>query len=329
VRALILTAIFGGVLAAAEPVRLRWSYGGQATPVKLDKTAADAVVREIQKDRADTEAWLRGDITSYLATVDRQDFGTKKALTVGRAADSDLRIDDGEVMAHHLKVTVEGDKFRVQAVDAAAKFSVGTEDKREAVVDPSSVRIGRFQLRLSHQRYPGIIVFDPKSPRFKQYKGLKYFPVDLAYRYEAPLTPNPKPETIVIQSTRGNQRNAQRVGWFDFVVGATPVRLEAVRLLEPGIAESDISVFFRDATSGNESYSIGRYVDVKKPTTRRVRSRSITTVRFRLRRTWCRSRFAPARWTHIIIRCRRLVRQGRVEVVDEPEHEQGAQHRPS
>ena len=254
-RTLILTAIFGGVLAAAEQA---------ATPVKLDKTAADAVVKEIQKDRTDTEAWLRADITSYLATVDRQDFGTKKTLTVGRAADNDLRIDDGEVMAHHLKVTVEGDTFRVQAVDAAAKFTVGTEDKREAVVDPSSVRIGRFQLRLSHQRYPGIIVFDPKSPRFKQYKGLKYFPIDLAYRYEAALTPNPKPETIVIQSTRGNQRNAQRVGWFDFVVGATPVRLEAVRLLEPGIAESDISVFFRDATSGKETYSIGRYVDVKK-----------------------------------------------------------------
>ena len=253
-KALILAALFGGVLTAAEPAR----------PVKLDKTAADAAVKDITKDRVDTEAWLKSDVTSYLATVDRQDFGTKKTLTVGRAADNDLRIDDGEVMAHHLRVTVEGDKFRVQAVDAAATFTVGTEDKREAVVDPSSVRVGRFHLRLSHQRFPGIIVFDPRSPRFKEYKGLQYFPVDLAYRYELPLTPNPKPETIVIQSTRGNRRNAQRVGWFDFIVGATAVRLEAVRLLEPGIAENDLSVFFRDATSGKESYALGRYVDVKK-----------------------------------------------------------------
>ena len=250
----LLAATLLAAAAAVEPAR----------PVKLDKAAADAVVKEIQKDRTDTEAWLRGDITSYLATVDRQDFGTKKTLTVGRAAGNDLRIDDAEVLAHHLKVTVDGDKFRVQAVDGAAKFTIGAEDKREAVVDPSSVRIGRFQLRLSHQRYPGIIVFDPKSARFKQYKGLKYFPVDLAYRYELPLTPNPKPETIVIQSTRGNQRNAQRVGWFDFMVGATPVRLEALRLLEPGVGENDVSVFFRDATSGKESYSLGRYVDVKK-----------------------------------------------------------------
>ena len=252
-RALLLPMILA-VAAAAEPAR----------PVKLEKAAADAVMKEIQKDRTDTEEWLKSGITSYLATVDRQDFGTKKTLTVGRTADNDLRIDNDEVMPHHLKVTVEGDKFRVQAVEAGAQFKVGTEEKREAIVGPSSVGVGRFQLRLSHQSYPGIIVFDPKSPRFKDYKGLKYFPADLAYRYELPLTPNPKPETMVILSTRGNQRNAQRVGWFDFVVGGTPVRLEAVRLLEPGVDENDIGVFFRDATSGKESYALGRYVDAKK-----------------------------------------------------------------
>jgi uncharacterized protein (DUF1684 family) len=239
---------------AAEPAR----------PVRLDKAAADAVVKEILKERAETEAWLRGDITSYLATVDRKDFGTRKTLTVGRAADNDVRIDDAEVSAHHLRVTVDGDKFRVEAVDNGAQFAAGGPPIREAVVDPSAIRVGRFQLRLSHQRFPGIIVFDPRSPRFKEYKGLKYFPVDLAFRYELPLTPNPKPETIVILSTRGNQRNAQRVGWFDFLVGTTPVRLEAVRLLEPGVGEHDLGIFFRDATTGKESYPLGRYVDVTR-----------------------------------------------------------------
>ena len=131
-------------------------------------------------------------------------------------------------------------------------------------MDPSSLQVGRFLLRLSHQRFPGIIVFDPQSPRFKEYKGIKYFPPDLSYRYELPLTPNPKPQTIIIMSTRGNQRRAERVGWFDFLVGTTAVRLEAVRLLEPGVGENDLGIFFRDATTGRESYELGRYVDVKK-----------------------------------------------------------------
>ena len=65
-------------------------------------------------------------------------------------------------------------------------------------------------------------------------------------------------------STRGNQRQATRVGWFDFMVEGKPARLEAVRLLEPGVGENDLGIFFRDATTGKESYALGRYVDVKK-----------------------------------------------------------------
>ena len=242
-----------GLLAAAP-----------ARPVALAKAAAEAVVKEIKKDRADTETWLRGDPTSYLATTDRRDFGEKKTLAVGRAADNDVRLDDPAIMPHHLRVTVDGDRFRVEAVDRQARFRIKDEEKREATVDPSSLQIGRFMLRLSHQRFPAIIVFDPKSSRFKEYKGLKYFAVDLAYRYELPLTPNPKPETVVIMSTRGSQRRAERVGWFDFMVGETPCRLEAVRLLEPGVGENDVGIFFRDGTTEKETYALGRYVDAKK-----------------------------------------------------------------
>ena len=72
--------------ALAEPRAL-----GPARPVQLAKGAADAVIKAIQKDRADTEKWLRSDATSYLATIARRDFGDKKTLTVGRAADNDVR----------------------------------------------------------------------------------------------------------------------------------------------------------------------------------------------------------------------------------------------
>jgi len=235
-----------------------------ALPVKLTKSAADAAIKDIQKDRVDTENWLKSEPTSYLATIDRRYFLDRKTLTVGRAPDNDVRIDDPAVSAHHLRVTVEDDRFRVAAVDVGATFKVKDEAKREAILDPSYIGLDRFTLRLSHQRYPGIIVFDPKSPRFKEYKGLKYFPIDLAYRYELALTPNPKPETIIIQSTRGNQRRAIRVGWFDFTVGKTPLRLEAVRLLEPGVDESSVAILFQDATTGKETYPVGRYLDPKK-----------------------------------------------------------------
>jgi len=58
-------------------------------------------------------------------------------------------------------------------------------------------------------------------------------------------------------STRGNQRLATRVGWFDFSVEGKAVGLEAGRLLEPGVGENDLGIFFRDRTTGTESYGPG------------------------------------------------------------------------
>jgi uncharacterized protein len=231
-----------------------------AEPVTLSPDSALKVLQEIEKDRQETRDWLKSEPTSYLAAVSRRDFGEEATLTVGRAPGNDVRVDDPEVMPHHLRVTVVGDSFRVVTVDDGATFQVGDDTLREAVLGPSRLSVGRFSLRLSHQRFPAIIVFDPQSPRFKEYKGIGYFPPDLAYRYVLPLMVNPHPDTTIIMSTRGNQRRAVRVGWFDFKVGKKSVRLEATRLLEPGVEESDFGVFFRDATCGKESYAMGRYV---------------------------------------------------------------------
>jgi uncharacterized protein len=235
-----------------------------AQPAKLDKAQAEKIIKEIEKDRADSEEWLRSSPTSYFAAIDRIDFDNKKVLMVGRAADNDVRLNDADIEPHHLRITVDGDRFRVEAVDAKALFLVKQEQKREATVDPSMIQVGRFQLRLSHQRFPALIVFDPKGLQREHHKKINHFPINLSYRYELPLKRYPNPEETIIMSTRGNQRKAQRVGWVDFLVGDTPCRLEAVRLLGPGSGENDFSIFFRDASSGKETYPLGRYVDLKK-----------------------------------------------------------------
>ena len=102
------------------------------------------------------------------------------------------------------------------------------------------------------------------SPRFKEYRDIPYFPIDLSLRYRVRLVPDPKAETLAIQSTGSADRRAQRVGWFEFKVGTTPVRLAAHRLLEPGSSADSLSVFFRDATTGKGSYKVGRYVEPKR-----------------------------------------------------------------
>lgn len=235
-----------------------------APPVRLDKAEADKVIREIKKERAETEEWLRSGLTSYLAAVDRVDFNGRKAVNIGSAADNDLRIPDPGIKPHHLRVTLDGDRFSVEAIDSDASFKIGEEVKREARLDPSYIQVDRFTLRLSHQNFPAVTLFDPRSPHYRKYKGLKYRPVDLSYRYELPLRRYPEQEKTAIDSTRGNRRAAERVGWVEFLAGKTPCRLEVIRLLEPGATEDELTIFFRDASSGSETYKVGRYVDLKK-----------------------------------------------------------------
>jgi uncharacterized protein len=235
-----------------------------ARPVKLDKNAAEKIIRDIEKEREKNREWLRNSPTSYLAAVNRIDFNGKKTLTVGREADNDLQIAAPDIEPHHLRVKVDDDHFQIECIDANARFKVKEEAKRKATVGPSYIQIGRFSLRISHQLFPAITVFDPQSPRFKLYKGLSYFPINLSYRFELPLKRYSKQQTIGIGSTRGNQRRAEIAGWIDFWVGATRCRLEATRLVEPGTPEDQVQIFFRDASSGKETYQLGRYVDLKK-----------------------------------------------------------------
>jgi len=260
----LITVLLVPAAVAAAPARVpapRPSGSAAAPPVALGPAESDSLVRALLESRAETEAWLRAGKTSYLATVERVDFGPAMTLTVGRAPGNDVRLEADSIADHHLRVTVVGDQFHVEALDAPATFRLGAAEARDTLLGPSSIGLGRFTIRLSHQRFPALIVFDPQSPRFKDYKGLRFFAPDLHYRYALGLRPNPRPDTVIILSTRGNRRRALRVGWFDFRVGKTPCRLEATRLLEPGVGENDVSVFFRDATTGKECYPVGRYVD--------------------------------------------------------------------
>jgi uncharacterized protein (DUF1684 family) len=256
---MLLAAMLGG-LAGCESAGTR--SGAKVSP--LSAAEADTLLKSYAKDRADTQEWLKSSPTSYLATVQRRDFGDRPWLTVGSAPDQDVRLEDPLVRPHHLRVDVVGDSFLVgAALGPRARFKVNGVEMVSATLPPSGIQVGRFTLRLSHQRFPAIIVFDPQSPRFKLYKGVKYFPPDLDYHIVAALTPNPKPDTTIILSTRGNRRRAARIGRFDFKVKGASCHLEATRLLEPGVGEKEFGLFFTDATTGKETYGVGRYLDAE------------------------------------------------------------------
>ena len=234
------------------------------SPETLTAAQIDSLQAALTKDRQQTQEWLKSAPTSYLAAVSRKDFPQTPVLSVGSDPGADVRINDPTVMPRHLRIVVVGDSFRVECIDPAARFTIKTDTLRNAVIAPGAIGIGRFMLRLSHQHYPAIIVFNPDSPRYAEFKGMKWFPPDFKYRFVLPMVPNPVPDTLIIQSTHSEPRKAYRAGWFVFKIGGKKCVLEATRLLEPGVGEKDVSVFFRDETTGKETYGVGRYVDPQR-----------------------------------------------------------------
>ncbi len=97
------------------------------------------------------------------------------------------------------------------------------------------------------------------------FRGLRFFPFDPAYRFQAMIEPVTPPQPLVLAASDGSRRPAHRVG--------------RVRLRFPN-GEAVLSIFqlddiatqvpdhlflpFRDAGAGTTTYGAGRYVDVER-----------------------------------------------------------------
>ena len=217
-------------------------------------------VEKLLAERAETLASFKDPHRSPYAAVDRRDFKADAPLVLGSAPEADLRLEGTKPL--HARIAVQGGGFRVEAIDLGATVQVGGKGVREARLDPgATVGVGRYTVRLSHQNFPALVLLDPESPKLRDGPPPRWFPPDEAFRLIARLERDPSPRDEVVLSTRGNARRARRLGTFTFDLAGRTHRLTALRLLEPGVGEAAISIFFRDATTGHETYPVGRYLE--------------------------------------------------------------------
>jgi uncharacterized protein (DUF1684 family) len=106
----------------------------------------------------------------------------------------------------------------------------------------------------------------PPELRGESFPGLAYYDPDPAYRYVVPLHEHDQKERVTVETTADGEQTYRRWGEFRVEVDGEPVTLQAYR--PPGDADR-FWVPFRDATSGDETYGAGRYLDLE-PETHRV-----------------------------------------------------------
>lgn len=226
---------------------------------------AEAWAEALRRERKLTLEAFRDGRRSPYAAVARHDFAGEQWLELGAAEACAVRLEG--LAARSARARVRGEQFELEALEPSTTFRPTGRDAPPAGPGPlrftSSVRVelGRYVLRFSHQNHPAILVLDPQSPRLLEGPPPVWFDPDPAFRVEARLERDPAPREEVVLSTRGHRRRGLRLGALVFALEGAERRLTALRLLEPGVGEAAVSVFFRDRTTGHESYPVGRYVD--------------------------------------------------------------------
>jgi len=92
-----------------------------------------------------------------------------------------------------------------------------------------------------------------------------YYTYNPDFRFSGPIHLYPVQDSITISGSKeGDIRPAQNYGWFEFEYLGQTHRLKIIRLLprKPG-AEAHLFLGFWDTTSGETTYSGGRYIDLE------------------------------------------------------------------
>lgn len=209
-------------------------------PARMAEAEAE-YVRNVTELRERTRAALRSPI-SPLAAVSRHSLTIDQPVRIAPDESADIRLPD---LDRAVVVTATRDGF---VVDGTARA-------------PGIVEAGRYGIRLSHQNYPSVVILDRQSPRLREGVELRWYPIDPSFRLHGELEPDGARQTIA--STASGERPTERVGWARLVIGGIACRLAVLRMLEPGFAPGHMDVYFRDATTGRDSYEVGRYVTVR------------------------------------------------------------------
>jgi len=116
-----------------------------------------------------------------------------------------------------------------------------------------------------------------------RFKGLDYFPPDLAYRFELELHEHEEKRVVRMAYTKGQEQDFLRWGEFRFKVGDKELAIQAYK---SNPTEERLFILFRDATSGKETYGAGRYLDLEPDKNRTAKGKWILDLN-KAYNPWC------------------------------------------
>ena len=101
-----------------------------------------------------------------------------------------------------------------------------------------------------------------KAP--EEYKGLNYYAPDIKYRVIANLRPIKEKKPVVLATNDGKEQRYVEYAYAEFKLDGVNNKLLILEIADMGPFRGKLFLAFGDATSANETYGAGRYLDVTK-----------------------------------------------------------------
>ena len=195
---------------------------------------------ELAHERREYGEWLATAPVSPFAALVQRLLG--EGLTIG-PPEADIPLEN---LARH-RLTVTGGLVSLEQAGSTRPLARGRP-----------VAVGRYHLAVTGAGpRAAVIVYDRRPNHLNP---PTYFPYQPRLVLAVTLRPPASPATRRVLAPDGQEVEASEAGTVAVTVGGSTVTLTVRRIPDPEGEESELEVFFRDATNGSGTYPAGRFV---------------------------------------------------------------------
>lgn len=228
--------------------------------------AQEDYVKRIEEQRRQKDKEFATSELSPLSPVAHFHFETGSPLTVSL---SEAGAKEGALPdAHHLlKFSWQDNMLFVESMKEGQELTInGSPVQRKTELQPGkAAKICHFALTYSRlsETTARILVYDLNSEARQKFKGLNYFPVNPSFRVKAKLIKIAKPDEVKILTHLNLLRTYLRYAYLEFELHGEKCRLTAFKM-PSSAGPGKLFIIFKDKTSGNETYSMGRFLEAEE-----------------------------------------------------------------
>ncbi len=228
------------------------------------RPAADTYEAAVLRWRADREAALKAD-NGWLTVAGL--FWLRPGLNrAGTDPSNDIVLPEGTAPARLGVFEFDGARAIFQAEPGTGVHQNGVPIERVEMngsAPPTQIQVRDFTMFVIRRgERSGVRLRDRNSAMRREFKGLRWYPVDPAYRVVATFVPYPEPKTIPVPNVLGDTPQMTSPGYVEFTLGGQVLRLDPVF---DGADARELFFIFGDQTNGLETYPSGRFLYAALP----------------------------------------------------------------